>query len=304
MISVKSLMLLEGRSKDLMKKPHFYKMAIIGVGLIGGSLALDCRKLGLVGKFVGNGRNEENLKKAVACGVIDSYDLNVEKVVEDADLILLATPIGSYRETVEKILPFISPEAIITDVGSVKGKVVDDLEPLLKKKKFIPAHPIAGREKSGVGAAVNGLFIGARCILTPTPSSDRESLKKIKALWEEVGAVVSMLDPKEHDEILGMVSHLPHLIAYALVNTVLGMSEKKKELVSYSAGGFRDFTRIAASSPEMWRDIFISNQKVVLDQIGQYEAVLGRLKKYIEEGNEVALQKEFEKSKRFKESFN
>lgn len=279
-------------------------MAVIGVGLIGGSLALDCRKQGLAGKIVGNGRNEENLKKAVALGIIESYDLTVEKVVEDADLVLLAAPIGSYRETVEKILPFISSDAIITDVGSVKGKVVEELEPLLRKRKFVPAHPIAGREKSGVEAAVPGLFKGARCILTPVPSTDREALQKMKALWEEVGAVVSTLDPDEHDEILGMVSHLPHLIAYALVNTVLGMSENKKELVSYSGGGFRDFTRIGASSPEMWRDIFLWNRKVVLDQIGQYELVLGRLKKQIEEGDGTALQKEFEKSKRFKESLN
>jgi prephenate dehydrogenase len=287
-----------------MKNLYFKKMVIVGVGLIGGSLALDCRKKGLVGKIVGNGRNEENLKKAVALGVIESYDLNVEKAVQNADLILLAAPIGSYRETVERILPFISPDAIITDVGSVKGRVVEELEPLLRGRKFVPGHPIAGREKSGVEAAVPGLFKRARCILTPTPSTDKESLEKIKALWEEVGAVVSTLDPIEHDEILGMVSHLPHLIAYALVNTVLGMSEKKKELVSYSGGGFRDFTRIGASSPEMWRDIFISNRKIVLDQIGQYELVLGRLKKQIEEGDEAALQKEFEKSKRFKESLN
>lgn len=279
-------------------------MALLGVGLIGGSLAIDCRKKGLVGTVAGYGRKEANLRKAVSLGVIESYDLNLEKVVADADLVVLATPLGSYREMVKKMLPFLSPETIVTDVGSVKGKVIEELESILGSFKFVPGHPVAGREKSGVEAAIPDLFKGARCILTPTASTDPLALKKIKELWEETGAVVSILNSKEHDEILGMVSHLPHLVAYALVNTVLEASKGEPKLVSYSGGGFRDFTRIGASSPEMWKDIFIANREIVLDQIAKFEAVLGRLKKDIQENNGSGLLNEFEKSKKLKESLN
>ncbi|MFI5303398.1 MAG: prephenate dehydrogenase [Nitrospiria bacterium] len=287
-----------------MKNLYFKKLAIIGVGLIGGSLAIDCKKNGLAKEVIGYGRSEENLKKAVSLGVIDRYDLNVEKVVEGADLIVLATPIGSYLETVKKFLSSVSPQAILTDVGSVKGKIVKDLEPILQNIKFVPGHPIAGREKSGVESAIPGLFKGARCILTPTESTDHDSLDVIKRLWERVGAVVSYLEPREHDEIFGMVSHIPHLVAYAMVNTVLAMEQENKKLVSFSGGGFRDFTRIGASSPEMWKDIFLANRDIVLNQIGQYETVLARLKKDIEDGNETALLQEFEKSKKLRESLN
>ncbi|MBI1824262.1 MAG: prephenate dehydrogenase/arogenate dehydrogenase family protein [Nitrospirae bacterium] len=287
-----------------MKKVFFKKMALLGVGLIGGSLAIDCRKKGLVGTVAGYGRKEANLRKAVSLGVIESYDLNLEKVVADADLVVLATPLGSYREMVKKMLPFLSPETIVTDVGSVKGKVIEELESILGSFKFVPGHPVAGREKSSVEAAIPDLFKGARCILTPTASTDPLALKKIKELWEETGAVVSILNSKEHDEILGMVSHLPHLVAYALVNTVLEASKGEPKLVSYSGGGFRDFTRIGASSPEMWKDIFIANREIVLDQIAKFEAVLGRLKKDIQENNGSGLLNEFEKSKKLKESLN
>lgn len=279
-------------------------MAVIGVGLIGGSLAIDCKKKGLAKLVVGYGRNEGNLKKAVVLGVIDSYNLEIGRVVEEADLVILATPIGSYPEMVRKILSFLSPEAILTDVGSVKGKVVQDLEPILGKIKFVPAHPIAGREKSGVEAAIPGLFRGARCVLTPTASTDRESLERIRGLWEEVGAVVSILNPAEHDEILGMVSHLPHLVAYAMVNTVFAMAQDHKNLLSFSGGGFRDFSRIGASSPEMWKDIFMANRDIVLAQIERYESVLSSLKEYIKRGNETALLREFEKSKKLRETLH
>ncbi|MBI3605041.1 MAG: prephenate dehydrogenase/arogenate dehydrogenase family protein [Nitrospirae bacterium] len=285
-------------------KPYFKKIAILGVGLIGGSLAIDCRKKKLAGSIAGFGRNEGNLKKAVSLGVIDAYDLKVEKVVDGADLVVLAVPVGSYLKTVKAFLPRLSPDAIVTDVGSVKEKVVKELEPLLGGRKFVPAHPVAGREKSGVEAALPDLFKGARCILTPTDNTDPASLEKIKNLWKEVGAVVSCLSPAEHDEVLGMVSHLPHLIAFALVNTVLGMAEKKENLISYSGGGFRDFTRIGASSPEMWKDIFLTNRENMLSHIEKYEAVLGRLKKYILDRDEAGLLREFEKSKKIRGSLN
>lgn len=279
-------------------------MALLGVGLIGGSLAIDCRKKGLVGSVAGYGRKEENLRKAISLGVIESYDLNIENVVAGADLVILATPIGSYLEIVKKILPALSSETILTDVGSVKEKVVDELESVLKGVRFVPGHPVAGREKSGVEAAIPDLFKGARCILTPTGSTDTSSLEKIRALWEEVGALVSILKPREHDEILGMVSHLPHLVAYAMVNTVLEASKGNAKLVSYSGGGFRDFTRIGASSPEMWKDIFFANREIILDQIGKFESVLASLKRNIQERDEPALLNQFEKSKKLKESLN
>ena len=285
-------------------KLYFNKLALIGVGLIGGSLAIDCKKKGLVGSISGFGRSEENLKKAVTLGVIDRYDLKIQKVVEEADLVVLAIPIGSYKAAVQELLPYLSKEAIVTDVGSVKGKVAEDMSALIKNGKFVPAHPIAGREKSGIEAALPGLFKGARCILTPTPGTDPASLAKVRALWEEVGSVVSCLDPYEHDDILGIVSHLPHVVAYALVNTVLGMSEKNATLVSYSGGGFRDFTRIGASSPEMWKDICLSNRGIILEHLKKYEGALGRIKKYIEDQDGPGLLKEFEQSKRIREKLN
>ena len=282
-------------------EPHFHKMAVIGVGLIGGSLALDCKKKGLAATVSGFGRTEANLKKAVALGVIDEYHLSLEKTVRGADLVLLAGPVGSYPATVKEMLPFLSEEAIVTDVGSVKGEVVEALAPLLGERKFVPGHPIAGREKSGVEAAKEGLFKGARCILTPIPNTDPAALEKIRSLWEAVGSQVLFLEPGEHDVILGMMSHLPHVVAYALVNTALGAAEKREKLLSYSGGGFRDFTRIGASSPEMWKDICLSNRKAILAHLGAFEQTLSGLREMIKKGDGPGLLKAFEKSRTLRE---
>lgn len=282
-------------------EPLFNRMAVIGVGLIGGSLALDCKKNGLVRTIAGYGRTEENLKTAAALGVIDEYHATIEKAVRGADLVLLAGPIGSYPAAVREMLPFLSKNAIVTDVGSVKGRVVADLAPLLGKHHFVPAHPIAGREKSGVGAAVAGLFKGARCILTPVPATDRASLEKVKKLWEAVGSLVTILDPGEHDFVMGMVSHLPHVIAYAMVNTVLEEAGKREGLVSYAGGGFRDFTRIGASSPEMWRDICLSNREILLEQIALFEKTLSGLREMIRKEDGQGLISAFEKSRALRE---
>ena len=280
---------------------YFKKMALIGVGLIGGSLALDCREKRLVGTVSGFGRSESNLQRAIALGIIDDFSRNISSVVRGADLVVLAVPVGAYRETVATFVNDLDPGAILTDVGSVKGKVVEELMPILGARKFVPAHPIAGKEKSGAGAATTGLFRGARCVLTPATSTSPDALEKVRRLWEEVGAKVSLLSPREHDEILGLVSHLPHLVAYALVNTVLQASEKNREIIGFSGGGFRDFTRIGASSPEMWRDIFMANRDVILEQIGDYERVLGGLKQAIRENNGDELLTQFERSRSWKE---
>jgi prephenate dehydrogenase len=261
-------------------------MTIIGVGLIGGSLALIAKEKKLVETVIGYGRRRGNLQKAVSLGAIDRYYLTLSKAVEEADLIVLATPVGTFERILKAITPFLKKGAVITDVGSVKGKLVDRLDQLTPEGAFFVAgHPIAGREKSGVEAATAELFEGSRCILTPTSKTDPKALKKITALWTGAGARVAEIDPVDHDRILAAVSHLPHLIAYALMETLTHPRIARQDPVQFSAGGLRDFTRIAGSSAEMWRDIFLQNKEAMIEMIDLYQETLERLKKKIHDGD-------------------
>jgi prephenate dehydrogenase len=255
------------------------------------------------------GPREDELKQAVALKAIDAYatdDRTVQKAVEGADLVVLAAPVGRLETAARDLSSALPKRTVVTDVGSVKGPLVRRLESLVspdpsRRSQFVGGHPIAGRETSGVEAASAGLFAGALCILTPTDRTDPKAIETVKRFWEAIGARTVSMDPDAHDRILAVVSHLPHLVAYTLVNTVLDLQSKNGDLLSYSGGGLRDFTRVAASSPEMWRDICLFNRENLLAVIEAYEKILDRLKRLMVEGNAEGLRREFERAKDIKE---
>ncbi len=301
-----------GRSSSVMPgqpnaSVHFKQVAIIGVGLIGGSLGMILKRDGLADSVVGVGRRIENLKTAVELGAIDRYVSDAKDGVRDADLVILATPVDTYERHVKEWGSSLKPGAIVSDVGSVKGALVEQAETLLPTTvRFVGAHPIAGKEKTGVAAGSVTLFKGARCILTPTTRTDPQALQAIRALWEAAGSIVLTMDPMLHDKVLGAVSHLPHIAAFALINALTEVQQTTTELdlLAYSGGGLRDTTRIAASSPEMWRDIFLWNRDNLVVQIETYERHLQRLKQFIQAGDGPAIEQELARAKKVREQLN
>lgn len=283
----------------------FQQMTIVGVGLIGGSLGMICKQQGLVGTVVGTGRRIENLKKAVELQAIDRYTTDLADAASGSDLLVLATPVDTFESALSACAPKLASGAVITDVGSVKGPLVGRLEALVgPDMAFVGAHPIAGKEKTGVEAASVELFRGALCILTPTSKTDSAALVKIRRLWEATGARLSEMDPHLHDRVLGAVSHLPHMVAFALVNAIAAVQETQTpglDLQTFSGGGYKDTTRIAASSPEMWRDICLWNRDNLVSQIEAYQACLETLKGLIKTGDGESLAHEFERAKRVRE---
>lgn len=274
--------------------PMFQKMLIAGVGLIGGSLALAARKHGLVREVIGYGRGEENLRLARSRGIIDGYFSKAREISSGVDLLILATPVQATASLAATFLPGLKPGCLISDVGSVKAKIVRDMEKLLPPEiPFVGAHPIAGSEQWGAQAAAAGLFSGQRCILTPTRKTDRDALDKMDRLWRGVGARVEVMDPQLHDKILGVVSHLPHVLVYALVNTLGRAKVGSVDLKSYCGGGFKDFTRIASSRPEIWRDICLVNRQAIGKGLGAYIKNLEHLRKLVRSGKGDALEREF-----------
>jgi prephenate dehydrogenase len=269
------------------------------------------RKKRLAETIIGVGPRPDELKQAVVRKAIDRYETgsrSLEKAVHNADLVILATPVGQLETVARELAPCLSKGTVVTDVGSVKGYLVRHLEERFlpnpsSRSSFVGGHPIAGREKSGIEAASANLFTGALCILTPTDRTSPEAFKIVQRFWEAIGAKTVSMDPDAHDRILAVVSHLPHLVAYALVNTALELQSKSGDLLSYSAGGFRDFTRVASSSPEMWRDICMANRENLLAVIEAYENILDRFKRLLVEGHGEGLRREFERAKTAKEKF-
>ena len=273
----------------------FNKVTIIGVGLIGGSLARVLKAQGLAGSIHGAGRSRETLEKAVRLGVIDHMGQSSAHAVEQADVVVLATPVGTFPPIVREIASHMRQGAVLTDVGSVKGALVRTIEGLLPPGvHYVPGHPIAGREQHGVEAASPDLFRGARCILTPTERTDRRALDQVTAVWTAAGSQVLSMDPDRHDHIFAAVSHLPHAAAYAMVSTVAEYSEGSANYTTFSGAGFRDFTRIAASSPEMWRDICLLNGKNIVEMIEHYQFSLNRIKKAIKQNDPRKLEALFQ----------
>ncbi|MBI5232889.1 MAG: prephenate dehydrogenase/arogenate dehydrogenase family protein [Deltaproteobacteria bacterium] len=283
----------------------FENTVIIGVGLIGGSLAIELRDKGLVRNLIGVGRGIKNLESAKRLNVVDSFTLDIKEAVKDADLVVVAVPVEKSISVMKECLKFLKKGAIMTDVGSVKGRIVDEIGPLVPEHvDFIPGHPIAGTEFSGVESALKGLFKGRKCILTPFERTAKPALDKIRLMWEQAGSTVVMMDAERHDRILAGVSHLPHMIAYCLVNTVADMDEGQSEILGYSAGGFRDFTRITSSSPEMWAEVGSLNKDEIFAMLNAFEIRLKRLKTLISEGRFEELKKDFERAKTIRDSLN
>ena len=278
--------------------PLVKRLAVIGVGLIGGSLARVLREKGAVGEVVGIGRGEANLRRGVQLGVLDRYSLDAREGVRGADLVFIATPVCSIPAVVAEIAPFLSPGAIVTDGGSVKEFVVEACEPLMPQGTFfVGGHPIAGTEHSGVEASFASLYQGKRCILTPTPRTDPAALAKVVEIWQTAGSTVPLMDPVQHDRVVAAISHLPHMVAYSLVNAVDGYDRFGGELLSFSAGGFRDFTRIASSDPVMWRDIALTNRDAILETMDFFAGYLAKLRSLVDAGDGAALESFFLNSK-------
>jgi prephenate dehydrogenase len=284
---------------------HFNQVAIVGVGLIGGSLGMVLKQQRLAESVVGIGRRVENLKAAVELGAIDRYVSDSLAGVREADLVVLATPVDTYAEHLRAWGSALRPGCIVSDAGSVKGTLVEHAERLLPAHaRFVGAHPIAGKEKTGVAAASPDLFRGARCIVTPTPRTDPAAFRLVRELWEAAGSTVVAMDPHLHDRLLGAVSHLPHVAAYCLMNALREVQDRllpAEDVLSYSGGGLRDTTRIAASSPEMWRDIFLWNRDNVVALIELYEQELRRLKDLIRTGDGPGIEKDLERAKQIRD---
>ncbi|MGE4545040.1 MAG: prephenate dehydrogenase [Pedobacter sp.] len=274
------------------------KLAVVGVGLIGGSFALALKEAGLVGEIVGIGRGRANLETAREKGIIDAFTHSLSEGVAGADVVFLSTPVQTLSKVASEVLPHMKPGSILTDGGSVKADVIAAIEPMLPADvHFVPGHPVAGTEQSGAAAAFATLYQGRRCILTPTSRTSPDALAKIKHLWQAAGSEVVVMTPEKHDRILAAISHLPHMVAYALVDAVGNCSDENENILNYSAGGFRDFTRIASSDPTMWRDIALSNRTALLEVIENFEKSLAEVKQDIAAGNGEGLYEFFLRSK-------
>ncbi len=262
----------------------FERVAVIGVGLIGGSFALGLKQALACAHVVGAGRNPANIKLALERGVIDSVAADAAAAARGADLVLVAAPVAQFPAIFLAIRENLKKSAVVTDGGSTKRDVIAAARGALKEKvsQFVPAHPVAGAEKSGAGAASAELFRGKRVVLTPLAENSQSSIQLIEKAWAACGARITRMTPEEHDAVLGVVSHLPHLLAYALVHEVAGR-ENSAQLFSYAAGGFRDFTRIASSDPEMWRDICAANRDHLAAEVSRFSGKLDEVKKLLQD---------------------
>ena len=287
-----------------MSEPLIRQLTIFGVGLIGGSLALALREAGVVGEVVGCSRREEHLRQALELGVIDRYSLDAAEAVSGADVVFVSVPLGAMRSVFEAMRPGLATDAVITDGGSAKQCVVDDARAAFGTlpSGFVPGHPIAGTEKSGVAAAFPELYRNRRVILTPLAESDPAAVERVRAMWQAAGAEVEEMEVHHHDEVLAATSHLPHMLAFGLVDSLARMRDND-EIFRYAAGGFRDFTRIASSDPVMWRDICIHNREAILDMTARYQADLEEMVRAIEQGDGDTLLEIFSRAKAARDRF-
>jgi prephenate dehydrogenase len=281
------------------------KIVIFGVGLIGGSFALALRKANAVHEVVGFGRSAASLEQAKQLGIIDRIGDDAAHEVADADLVLLATPVAQMPELFARIAPHLGAHTLVTDGGSTKSDVVAAARANLGDKiaQFIPAHPIAGAEKSGAAAALADLYQGKKVVLTPLSENSKEAVARVRKAWELCGAVVSELTSQQHDEVFAAVSHLPHLLSFALVHD-LAQRDNRDQLLSFAASGFRDFTRIAASSPEMWRDISLANRDALLREVKQYADELYVIHQALENNDAAKLEEIFSLAREVRSGWN
>jgi len=280
------------------------RLAIIGVGLIGGSLARALRKAGVVNEIVGCGRNEGSLRRAVEIGVIDRYALDMVQAVRGADMIVIAVPVGSMGDVFRAIVPALDDNAVITDVGSTKASVVEAVIAACGHvpNNFVPGHPIAGTERSGVEASFAELYQRRRVILTPLSDTNPKAVERVYKMWEAAGAEVEAMEVQHHDEVLAATSHLPHILAFGLVDSLARM-EDTREIFRYAAGGFRDFTRIASSDPQMWTDICLANRQALLQVLEHFAEDLAGITAAIDKGDGEHLRKVFQRAKTARDRF-
>ncbi|MGI8738147.1 MAG: prephenate dehydrogenase [Gammaproteobacteria bacterium] len=274
------------------------RLCVIGVGLIGGSLALALRRAGAVGEIIGAGRDASHLRKAVELGVIDRFEIDARRAVTGADMTVVAVPLGAMLAVFAAIKDHLAEGVVLTDVGSAKHSVVEAARNVFGEVPtyFVPGHPIAGTEHSGVEAAFARLYRGRKVILTPFVNTDRKALQTVKSMWEQAGASVEEMDVEHHDRVLAATSHLPHVLAYALVESLARLAERD-EIFRFAAGGFKDFTRIASSDPVMWRDILLANGDAIRSLIGRYRNDLERIEDAILRHDGTSLQALFARAK-------
>ena len=277
----------------------FEKVCIVGLGLIGGSIGLAIKRSNISNQITGYARSNSTLERAIELGLVDSVKDNLKDAVNNSDLVILATPLSTFRELVEEMSPFLKKGCIITDTGSAKLTVIEDLKDILPNGvEFVPGHPIAGTEESGPDAGFAELFDNRWCILTPTEDNSSNAVDLVKDFWESIGSKVEIMDPMHHDKVLAITSHIPHLIAFNIVGTANNLANvTEKEVVKYSAGGFRDFTRIAASDPKMWSDIFTYNSDAVLEMLDLFSNDLAKLKAGVIKKDSDLLFSNFEKTR-------
>ena len=279
--------------------PPFKRIALIGFGLIGGSIARAARAQGLAVEIVTTARSPKTRARVSELGITDSVVETNAEAAKDADLVILCIPVGACGAVAQEIAAHLKPGAIVSDVGSVKGAVVRNMAPHLPANvHFVPAHPVAGTEHSGPDSGFAELFINRWCILTPPDGADPEAVERLRALWAALGARVEIMTPDHHDLVLAITSHLPHLIAYTIVGTAEELGQvTSSEVMKFSAGGFRDFTRIAASDPVMWRDVFLTNKEAVLEMLGTFNEDLSKLTRAIRRGDGEALFEHFTRTR-------
>ena len=279
--------------------PIFPKIALIGFGLIGGSIARAARAQGLAKEIVTTARSAKTRARVAELGVVDAVLEGNAEAVKEADLVILCIPVGACGAVAQEIAGHLKPGAIVSDVGSVKGAVVREMAPYLPKGvHFVPAHPVAGTEHSGPDSGFAELFINRWCILTPPEGTDPQAVERLRAFWAALGARVEIMTPDHHDMVLAITSHLPHLIAYTIVGTANELEGvTQSEVLKFSAGGFRDFTRIAASDPVMWRDVFLANKDAVLEMLGTFNEDLSKLTRAIRRGDGEALFEHFTRTR-------
>jgi cyclohexadieny/prephenate dehydrogenase len=282
-----------------MGSPLFQRVCIAGIGLIGSSLARAIRARGLAGTVVTYDASPAVRAKALELGIVDDAPADVGQAVAGADLVMICTPVGAYAELAEAMAPHLAGGAIVSDVGSVKQAIIRDVSPHLPDGiHLVPGHPVAGTEHSGPEAGFAELFEGRWCILTPPPGTDAAAVDKVAALWRTIGSNTEVMDPQHHDQVLAITSHLPHLIAYTIVGTATDLEGSlKQEVIKFSAGGFRDFTRIAASDPVMWRDVFLNNKEAVLEMLQRFTEDLTALQRAIRWGEGEKLQDLFTRTR-------
>ncbi len=280
------------------------RLCIIGVGLIGGSLAMALHRAGYCESVIGASRREAHLKQAVDLGVIDGYDLDLGAAVEGADMVVLAVPLGAMPGVCAAIKGYLADDAVLTDVGSAKASVVQAVREGFGElpASFVPGHPIAGTEKSGVEAAFPELYQGRRVILTPLEHTSERARHRVRAMWETAGAMVEEMSVEHHDEVLAATSHLPHMLAFGLVDSLARLREHD-EIFRYAAGGFRDFTRIASSDPVMWRDICLANRDAILSMMQRYRDDLAEIEEAIRDGDGDQLLEIFQRAKGARDRF-